>query len=333
MGRQEPIVRRNVSKHFGCGNRKKRGNKYPIDYYKSSHKIFSTLLKVKLHMKPNIDLKNPFVQTLMSEYGKKVLFALNAEQSVEKAVLPIYHMSSKGTKLQQIASGVLINICDQYFMLSASHVFDQIGDYALCIGDGMGHPVIQLPGERFSSPKGNSGKHLDDIIDASVYRFQAKLPDTLKARAITLEDFDTSDDDSSNTIFLSVGYRIRKSNSTNYFIRSKCEAFPSIEIQEKDYLKLSLNSEISIALWHNEYMVMDGLWQLSPRPRGFSGGAIIKVAPVFSNGTIIYKQKLVGIITEHRKRTKDIDGVLVGTRISIHLAAIQKYMPMLNFDI
>ena len=80
----------------------------------------------------------------MSIYQTNVINALNAEQTVEKAVVPIYHISDKKFKLEQIASGVIINIKDEYFILSASHVFDQIGNYAICIGVEPGKEVIQL---------------------------------------------------------------------------------------------------------------------------------------------------------------------------------------------
>lgn len=283
-------------------------------------------------MKPNIDLKNPMVKIFLSEYKAKILNALNAEQTVEKAVIPIYHMSSKKAKLEQIATGVLVKIKSEFFVFSASHVFDQIGDYALCTGDGAGGPVVQLPGERFSSPKGKSGNHSDDDIDASVYHIQTEIPDTLRLRAITLADFDTSNCNESNNIFLSAGYRIKKSNSTKHYISCKNEAFPSLEIRNEDYINLNLNPEINIALWHNKYMIMNDTWQLSPRPRGFSGGAIIEVIPIISREGIIYRQKLVGIITEHRKKTNTIEGVIIGTRAVVHLTAIKKYMPDLDFQ-
>lgn len=170
------------------------------------------------------------------------------------------------------------------------------------------------------------------IIDVSSYHIQAELPGTLKTRAITLEDFDTSNSNNSNHIYLSAGYRIKKSNSTKHYIHCKNEAFPSIEIQKDDYITLNLDSKINIALWHEKHVLMNGTWQLSPRPRGFSEGAIIKVVSVVSCEGIIYKQKLVGIITEHRKKTKTIECVLIGTRINVHLSAIKKFMPHLDIN-
>lgn len=286
----------------------------------------------KREMKPKINLKNPLVQAALIDYQERIINALNAEQTVENAIIPIYHLSKNEAKLQQIASGVLVKISNEYFVFSASHVFDQIGDYALCTGNGSDNQVVQLSGERFSSPKGKTGDHSEDVIDASSYHITTELPDGLKERAITLDDFEMSNNNSENCIFLSAGYRITKSNSTKHYIHCKNEAFPSIEIQDTDYNILQLNPEINIALWHEKHMLLNGIWQLSPRPRGFSGGAIIKIVPTKSSGDIVYKQKLVGIITEHRKKTKNIESVIIGTRVGVHLSAIKVFMPHLVFD-
>ena len=289
-------------------------------------------LKVNDSMKPKIDLQNPIIKEAMSIYQTNVINALNAEQTVEKAVVPIYHISDKKFKLEQIASGVIINIKDEYFILSASHVFDQIGNYAICIGVEPGKEVIQLPGERFSSPKGASGTHNDDVIDASAYHITGDVPESIKKLSITMDVFDTEKSENNiNIVYLASGFRVKKSNTKGNAIYSKKEAFPSCEITDKNYEILNLDSNMYVILNFEEQMLVEGKWQLSPTPKGFSGGAIIKVIPAETETGVVYKQKLTGIIIEHRKKNKqkNIDGVLIGTRINVHLAAIEKYLPEL----
>ena len=193
-----------------------------------------------------------------------------------------------------------------------------------------GGEIVQLPGERFSSPKDSMGTHRKDAIDASAYRIVGEIPQSIKNRAITLEDIDMDETKKSFCIFLSAGYRIKKSNSTKYYVSSKNEAFPSIEVSKKDYELLKLNPSVSIALWHQKYWIINGKRQQSPTPRGFSGGAMIKVIAEETEQGVKYKQKLVGIITEHRNKSREMEGVLIGTRIIAHLSAIHKYMPELN---
>lgn len=278
-------------------------------------------------MKPNIDLKNPLTKKIINIYSERVLKALNAKQTVEKSVIPIYHIPDFKRKPIQIASGVLVRIKKEYFIFSASHVFDQIGSKALLTGDGVGGEILCLPGERFSSPKGNSGTHSDDIIDASVYRIQCKLPRRFKRYAITLDDFDNEINLREDSIYLSVGFRVKRSNTSSNNVHSYREAFPTREVNGEVYKQLGLNPEINIVLWYEEQMLLDGKWQNSPIPRGFSGGAIIEVIKQQTFWGIKYKQKLVGIVTEHRKKNKDLEGVLIGTRTTVHLAAIKKFMP------
>ena len=279
-------------------------------------------------MKPDIDLNSPYVKIAISEAQRLAAIALAAEQSVEKAVIPIYHVPV-GRRMAQIGSGVLIRINNEYFILSASHVFDHIGTHALLTSDGTGAEVQVLAGERFSTPRGQSGTHTDDPLDASAYHIQSPMSDTLKSYAITMDDFDSAPPVRSTCTFLSAGFRIRKSNMAGGAIRSQREAFPSFEIRESDYDLLKLDPSLSIALWHEEQILLENRWQLSPTPRGFSGGAIIKVIGLPTQQGITYKQVLTGIVTEHRKKSKNIEGVLIGTRISVHMAAIQRFMPEL----
>lgn len=277
-------------------------------------------------MKPNIDLNSPIVKMAIALSRQKAGIALNTKQTVEKAVIPIYHVPA-GKRLAQIGSGVLLKIKNEYFILSASHVFDQIGTHCLLTGDGTNSPIQQLVGERFSTPRGPSEKHTDDPLDASAYHILSPLSDTFKSYAITMDDFDDTLLDYPDSVFLSAGFRVKKSNMAHNKIKSEREAFPSFEIQESDYDLLKLDPSLNIALWHEYQMLLENNWQISPIPRGFSGGAIIRI---FHDGNE-YKQVLTGIVTEHRKKSKDIEGVLIGTRINVHMSAILKFMPEL-FD-
>lgn len=119
-------------------------------------------------MKIGIDLNDPRVKLIRTILEVQARKALSVPQRVESAVLPIYHTKKLSNKLEQIGSGVAFQIKGEYFVLSASHVFDAIGQYALCIGMGGGERLTQFTGDRFSSPRGPSGSHIDDPIDASV---------------------------------------------------------------------------------------------------------------------------------------------------------------------
>ena len=278
-------------------------------------------------MKPKINTKSLFFKIAFSEHKKRCALALGTEQTVEKAVIPVYHQQ-EGKRVKQIGSGVLVRIKKEFFVFSASHVFDQIGNYALLTSDG-GPELQMLAGERFSTPRDEFGGHTHDPIDVSVFHITTPLSERLKAMAITTADLDPAPSQGSKSMFLSAGFRIKKTNLSGGVLSSHREAFPSTEIGLDIYEKAALNPELYIALWHEDQHYTGTQWLTSPTPRGFSGGAIIRIISIPGREGIEYKQVLSGTIIEHRKKNQKTDGMLVGTRLDVHMTLIEKYMPEL----
>ncbi|WP_318582149.1 hypothetical protein [Bacillus paranthracis] len=289
-------------------------------------------------MKPDIDLKNPIVKEAITIYQDRAIKALNVPQSVESAVFPIYHVPKFKRKPVQIGSGVLVKIKSEYFMFSASHLFDDIGNHELLTSDGIpGNRVQSLSGERFSSGRDKSGKHKDDPIDASVFHIQSPISDALKKAALTLNDFDFSSFGETKSMFIAAGFRVKNSNTAGDTVRSKREGFPSAEIAEEDYLRMKIDPSIHITLHYENQILLNGIWQTSPTPKGFSGGAIIRIDGITASTDAIdkpeAKQLLTGIIIEQRREKNKEIGVLIGTKIWVHLLAIQKFLPELADEI
>ena len=102
-------------------------------------------------MKPDFDLNDPHVKNAIKIYRAQMEKALDVPQRVESAVLPIYWTLKSPTKPEQVGSGVAVRNQEEYFIFSASHVFDDIGTYALLVGTGGGEKLATLSGERFST--------------------------------------------------------------------------------------------------------------------------------------------------------------------------------------
>lgn len=281
-------------------------------------------------------MKNPIVKLGLVYFQNQSAKALAVPQTVESAVLPIYHPPNFKRKPVQIGSGVIVKIMNEYFIFSASHIFDEIGSNTLLIGDGTGSPIQSLSGDRFSSGKGESGTHSDDPIDASVFHIQSHISESLKKAALTLDDFDFSDVDS-ETVFIAAGFRIKKSNTAGNIVRSKREGFSSVEIFENEYSRKKINSETHVALRYEDQILLDGHWKTSPTPKGFSGGAIIRIDGVSVNirnyDKPVCKQLLTGIIIEQRRGRKKDAEVIIGTRIYIHLLLIKHFLMELEDEI
>lgn len=287
-------------------------------------------------MKPKIDLNNPLVIAAIKRAQNQVLIALNAPPKVESAVIPIYatlkrkgHQKPK-TKPEQIGSGVVVNIKNQFFVFGATHVFEEFTGFALRAGPSPGKSLIQeIPGERFST--GELDRPLQNIFDATVYHIQSDSIQPFKDIAITLDDFDFSNGDDVCPVYMASGFRIKKSNTAGDLVTSKQECFPSFELKNEDYLRLKINPESHFSLSYEDQVLLNGKWTQSPRPRGLSGGAIIKV-----DGTDVLnpkntrqnpRQLLTAITTDHVRDKGGELGYLLGTRVNVYLGLIHKFLP------
>jgi hypothetical protein len=282
-------------------------------------------------MKPDIDLEDPRVKHAIQIHRTQMERALVVPQRVESAVLPIYHTLKSPTRPEQIGTGVVVCLEKEYFVFSASHVFDVIGNHVLLIGIGGGERLIPLSGERFSTKKGQSGTHGDDPIDASVFHIQQGITDKIKDVALSLEDLDLEKADPSNSVYIASGFRVKKSNTKGKEAKGERECFPSIEYGKSDYSLLEIDKNIHIALVYENQVLMENKWQTSPTPQGISGGAIIKVVgvgmkPPFKSA-LNPRQMLSAITIEQRREKNGKPGVLLGTRVEVHLSLINNFLP------
>lgn len=289
-------------------------------------------------MKPEINLKSPFIQAATQRLNELAKRALNAPQTVESAVIPLYcippskaHQKPK-RKPEQFGSGVLVNINGNYFILSATHLFLEYGSYEIITSGGDGTPTLHLRGERFST--GNIKKPKKDILDASVYHIQTEIPDSLKKLAITPENFDLSESDTTKPIYIASGFRIKKSNTSGNRVTSKRDGYPTIEFSQNDYKEYNIDPKKQILLCWEKQVLVSNVWQTTPTPRGMSGGAIIKMTntdAISLNNNSNITQSLTAIITEYHKGSRVETGRLIGTRINVHLGLIYKFMPNVFF--
>lgn len=282
-------------------------------------------------MKPNFNLDDPRHQLALAIHESQMIAALKVPQRVEDAVLPIYWTLKSPTKPEQIGSGVIVKIESEYFVFSASHIFDSIGTSQLLIGSGRGTKLSSFVGDRFSSAKGALGTHFDDPIDASVFHIKSEVPEELIQVALNIEDLDFSQPDKRRCVHMFAGFRSKKSRTIGNQANAERECFPSVEYKEEVYYKLGLDFSRHIALAYEDKVLINGNWQISPTPKGMSGGAIIKVDGINFSRPIITslkpKQLLSGITIAQRREKSGKPGVLIGTRINTHLSLIATYLP------
>ena len=312
-------------------------NHLVFDHHSSGGKFLSSsvLSSARVHFLEvsgdDLDIKPPLFNMLMAFYAERMQLALEAPQKVEQAILPVYWTLKNPRKPEQIGSCVVLRLKDQYFALSASHVFDEIGQNQLLVAVGNGYPLQAFSGERFSTARGPSGTHQDDPIDASVFHIQSEIHPEIKRIALSSNDVDLSEVDSARSIYMAAGFRVKKSHTSWKEARVKCECFPSQESDAEGYSLLKLDDRLHLAIAYENLVPMNGLWQKSPNPKGISGGAIIKVDGVSIKPELIPKQplrQLLSAITiERRKQSRKTPGAIIGTRLRVHFKLIDTYLP------
>ncbi|OEF18972.1 hypothetical protein [Aliivibrio logei] len=288
-------------------------------------------------MKPKIDLQHPVVKKGVDLYYKQVEKALEYTLELERAVVPIYWTLKQETKPEQVGTGVIVELGGEFFVFSASHVFDDIKQFQLLIGAGNDEKLVSLVGERFSSAKGPSGTHRDDPIDASVFHIQSGLTDSIKTKALTYENIDLSEPYSQKSVYVACGFRVKKSNTDGYKASSKQECFTSLEYDAQYYSKLNLSPNMHTALVYEAQRLLNGEWNKSPKPSGISGGAIFRVDGISFLRNCADSQnpsaKLNAITIEHRQEKGGQVGALIGTKIGVHLGLIQHFLPKALVDV
>ncbi|MBR8455262.1 hypothetical protein L0Y81_01390 [Burkholderia multivorans] len=281
--------------------------------------------------KPNIDLTDPIVKAGIQLYMERAAAAMEAAEKMDNAVRPIYALNPATHRVEQVGSCVLLAVKDQVFALSASHVFDQVGSYALLIG--FETQLWPLPGDRFSTARGPSGTHADDPIDASVFHIPTPVPSELRAAALTLGDLDLTAASRDNHVFVSTGYRISQSRSTPQGHEAILERYPSVELGVDHYEHWKLDRNWHLLLCFEDHVLVNMRWQKSPSIRGFSGGGIFRVDGALNPAHRNAGVKLAAILTERKKgaKAKEIFPAVVGTRLGVHFGLIDKYLPDLSF--
>lgn len=282
-------------------------------------------------MKEKIDLKNPLTKKIIGRIQTHFSICLDNTLQIEKSVNAILFPLKHETRPEQIGSGVFVNIKGEYFVFSASHVFDAIGEHQLLMSCEGEERVTTFKGDRFSTARGESGTHNDDSYDSSVFHIQDSISENIKKLALSYDDLDRTDLGSFDHSYIVSGFYSKDSKLRDSTINCKRESFGSRELLQEDYDMLSIDRDWHISLAYEKNLIKNGNYSLSPTPQGFSGGGIFKFTSFDLNKLCIKpkleRPKLSAITIEYRKEKGSFPGALIGSRITQHLALINKYLP------
>ncbi|MGB3412458.1 MAG: hypothetical protein WBA45_14820 [Microthrixaceae bacterium] len=265
------------------------------------------------------------------DFNLLAALASHADRTVENSVLPVFFPNLLG-RMAQIGSGVLLRIGTEHFVLTASHVFDDIGTYGIGLGSPeQGHRIDAVGGTRFSKARGSSGTHQDDPIDAAVLHVGSPLTEAQRSVAVTLDNLDIDPVDQHRDMYATIGYRSRATKIRGGKARVSPEWRATREVVD-DYAARGFDRSWQLAVRYAELEANGKSWRPFPKPEGMSGGAIVRFAGLSTPSQVLLVQSpkplLSAVTVGHRKgEGKHRPAVLWGTRVMVHLALIREYLP------
>ena len=265
--------------------------------------------------------------------------AARVQPVVTKYTICVYALQDT---LKAAGTGVLLQVADHYFLLSAAHVLDftfyhKLQFYASVDASGFAPPIPLLFVKRRASARStylstqDPTLRDDDPLDISVALFERDTALALGARHRFLQigDLDAAPLKKGSGIYV-FGYLEALTEATETEEGCNLETFPlgyvTTPLQHEPEAR---DKRKDILLYYDEHSVTAfGKPAIAPKPKGMSGCGIWRMVepPMLPDEAFANQVRLVGI--QHRWRSKS--RYLVGTSIARVLALIHGAYPELR---
>ncbi len=262
-----------------------------------------------------------------AESGRSSQFVSHTRRCVSQ--FPIFAAERPGAPLDHIGSGVVIEIGDALFALTAAHVTDHADDEgALFMPAAKG--IEPMTGGLSFNPIPDHGSRSRDIGDMGYYHlsidWRAKLHPTLKP--LSLDDLLLTDELQTGDLFTFVGYPWRKTESRPGVQETERITYTGHASAPNIYEKLEYNRFVNVAIRMRRkktYSTRYQSHQTAPHPQGISGGAVIAWPWSFVDRHDPANLKLAAIGHTYHER----EHCMAATRIIPYLMAIVRNNPEL----
>lgn len=252
-----------------------------------------------------------------------------SKSHISNAVFPIFVSGEDHNGLEQVGSGVAIEIGEQLFALTAAHVTDYThGNGALFM------PAVdridQMTGGISFNPAQDGRPRTDDRIDVGYYRlsddWRAKLHPNIKP--LSLDDLLLTDTLETGDHFTFVGYPWRKGKSYAGVKETELLTYTGHASATDIYKKLGCDRSQNVLIRMRRKRTHSTLYnaqQTAPHPQGISGGAVISWPQDIIDRADPLKLKLAAISHTYHER----EHCMAGTRIIPYLMGIVQNNPEL----
>ena len=251
-----------------------------------------------------------------------------SNSSLLDAVFPIFHTDQADGPLDQVGSGVIVEIGDELFALTAAHVTDHSDDGVLYMPAVDG--IVPISGGLSYNPVPSHGSRDKDNADMAYYHlsseWRCKLHPSIKPGGV--DDLLMTDDLKTGDLFTFVGYPWRKTKRCSGSQETDRATYTGHALPPDAYKQLGYNRAVHIVIrmrLKKTYSTRYQSYQTAPHPQGISGGAVFAWPWTFEERLKSPDLKLAGIgHTFHPN-----DHCMVSTRIIPYIMAIVKNNPHL----
>lgn len=236
------------------------------------------------------------------------------------ALCPIFLKHNLKGSLDQIGTGVLIDISGITFLLTAAHVIDEnkYGDLLIPTTEGL--KQIEGTFAYLDIPK--YGTRDEDNLDVGYYKLDDNFTQNLykELNKINIDDIVFIDDATQNMIYTFAGYPSSKSIIRPKVATSATYFYGGYSVESKVYSKYGYDPQMQIIVKFRRHssVTPEGEKFFPPFPEGISGGGIFVWPEELRGQFIPTERKLVGIIHTYKER----DDLLIGTNIQAFIKCI-----------
>jgi hypothetical protein len=255
-----------------------------------------------------------------ARFGSEIVHKKYIEKQQLDALCPIFLLNNFKGSLIQIGTGVLIDISDITFLLTAAHVIDEMKYGDILIPTNAGLKSLEGTFSYLETP--NKKTRAKDKLDIGYFKLETNFARSLHndLNVINIDDIVFLDDATQSVIYTFAGYPSSKTKTRSNFAQSEPYYYSGYSVEKEIYSKYGYNPNFHIIVKFRRHSSVTAIGEkyFPPFPRGISGGGIYVWPEEFQGQLIPTGRKLVGIVHTY----KQDEGLLIGTNIQAFIKCI-----------
>jgi hypothetical protein len=250
-----------------------------------------------------------------------------SSSSLFDAVVPVFHDDSAG-EIEHIGSGIVFDVGNELFLLSAAHVFDSGETGNLYIPTS--GSLEAMTGTIANTKLPPSGNRTDDRIDMAYFHLKSEWRDKLKddVKPVSVDDLLLTDTAQTGNLHTFTGYPWRKTTKVGVVFSGDRTSYSGHLLPPDIYSRLGYSrvANVLIRLRRNKTdSTRYGPGSPAPHPEGVSGGAVLSWPTTFLERVESPRLKLAAIAHTYHER----EHCMAGTRVISCVMVILRNNPHL----